>query len=92
LFGGKNTLGTLGNLAQLGVAGAGTVAGANQYAKAGKLQDQRLAQAQAQQADRDLLRKQAIGKLSAPIAQRPDLGSLFAGSQNPFARRPMMAA
>lgn len=81
-------------LAQLGLAGANTVQGAQQQAKAQALRDQLLNLTNSQQGDRDIARKQLMGRLGQ-VNKRPDLGSLFAGAptaSNPFSQpyqRPM---
>ena len=83
LFGGGAP--NLGDLAKLGIAGAGVVQSAQQQGKANKLLDQYAQQEAALQAQRAPLQQlfsQGIQKLPT---QGPDLGGLFQ-TANPFAR------
>lgn len=74
-----------GDLAQLGLAGAGAIASAQQAGKANAINQGVLNQLQAQEAQKAKVRDQLLGRLTGPQAQREDLGSLFV-SDNPFAR------
>src|SRR5712664_1171820 len=91
LLGGGSTLDKIGRVAKLGLSALGTIQGAKKYGEAGRLTQEQLAQARAQQTDRDKLRQRLMGRLGT-IPGRPNLGSLFAGSQNPFARKTPVSA
>lgn len=75
----------LGKLGQLGLAGLDTAQSAQQQAQAEKLRQSALGTVQGQQGDRDAARKQLMGRLGQ-VPQKQNLGSLFAGSQNPLQR------
>lgn len=77
---------TPGKAAQLGIAGLGALSGAQKAAAQGKITKEVLAREQAQQAQRDQIRAQLLGKIGAPLPTAPNLGSLYQGSSNPFAR------
>jgi hypothetical protein len=79
------TGGPVGGAIALGSSLLGSLFGGKKLSEADKLQQERLAQARALQNDRNTLRAKAMLRLGN-IPQSPDLGSLFAGSQNPFAR------
>lgn len=72
--------------AQIGLAGLGTLQGAQQQAKAGKINTQIQEQAMAEQAQRNALKQQLMARIGQPPPQAPNLSSLYAGSSNPFAK------
>ena len=81
--------GGLGNILQLGTAALGSLQGAKSLDQQQALQQQQIAQANAEQGNRNLLQNQAVRGLAAPPPTAPNLGSLYAGSQNPFAQKPL---
>ena len=78
---GLNTVMDIGDLV---LGGASLLSGNKKQKKADSLASQQLAMANQNWQAREPLRKMALSGLQN--TQRPDLSSLFAGTQNPFAR------
>lgn len=81
-----NAISKVGKYAPLALGAASAVSGAKAQGKQNKINDQLLAQVQADNAAKAKARDMALASIQQPIAQSPNLARLFAGSQNPFSR------
>lgn len=76
----------LGRIAELGLAGLGTLQAGKQQGRSDELAQLALQQSAADRAAREPLRQQFMEGLGGLQGmERPDLGNVFGGTQNPFA-------
>ena len=71
--------------AQLGGAGLSAIQGSRQQAKVNKLIEEELARQKALDEQKMPYQQMLMKRMEEMIGQRPDMASIFAGSQNPFA-------
>jgi len=70
---------------QLGGAGMSAIQGSRQQAKVNKLIEEELARQKALDDQKMPYQQMLMKRMEEMIGQRPDMASIFAGSQNPFA-------